>query len=68
MSMLSVQKIEEAIAGLTPEQRDELLLWVEQHYLQSVDERLAEDLSAGRLDDRLERALAADTAGKTRAL
>ena len=65
---MSVQKIEKAIAGLTPAQRDELLLWVEQHYSHPMDERLAKDLSAGRLDDRLERALSADRAGKTRAL
>ena len=67
-SLATVQEIEQAISGLTPKQRAELLLWVDEQFSTTVDELVREDLLAGRFDDRLDLALAEDAPGKTRAL
>ena len=66
--MTTVQEIEQAITELTPEQKDELLVWMDEHYAQLIDDRLQADLLSGRFDDRLARALADDRAGRTRLL
>ncbi len=68
MSLSTVQDIERAIAALSPQEREELLTWVDQLYPQPIDVRLKEDLRAGRLDERIDRALSDHHAGRTRPL
>ena len=64
----AVQDIERAIDALTPQQREELYLWFDQHYPLPIDAQLAADLDAGRIDDRINHALADHKAGRTRSL
>jgi hypothetical protein len=64
----TVQEIERAIDALTPQQLEELYLWLDQRYSQPIDAQLKADLEAGRIDDRLNRALADHKAGNTRPL
>jgi hypothetical protein len=66
--MQSVQDIEQAIDALTPEQMDELFQWLDRHHPQPIDAQLKVDLDAGRLDNRIARALADHKAGKTEPL
>jgi len=66
--MQSVQDIERAIDALTPEQMEELYLWLDRRHLQPIDAQLKADLEAGRLDDRIARALADHKAGRTEPL
>ncbi len=68
MHLSTVQEIERAIDALTPQQRDELYQWIDQHYPQPIDEQLKRDLEAGRIDDRIHRALADHKAGRTQSL
>jgi hypothetical protein len=53
-----VQQIERAIDALTPEQREQLYLWLEEHYLQPRDTQLKPAIDAGRFDERIARAIA----------
>jgi DNA-directed RNA polymerase specialized sigma24 family protein len=64
----TVQDIERAIDGLTPEQREELYLWLDQNYPQPIDAQLKAGLDAGRIDDRINRALADHKDGRTQPL
>lgn len=65
MDLNTVQKIEHAIDALTPEQRDELYVWLDEHYLHSGDIRLKAAIQLGRFDDRIARAVADHQTGKT---
>ena len=66
--MSTIQEIERAIDALTPEQIDELYHWLDQHHPQAIDAQLKADLEAGRIDDRISRALADHKAEKTEPL
>jgi len=66
--MDTVQEIERAIDSLTPEQREELFAWLDQHHSEPIDARLKADLEAGRIDNRIRRAVADHQSGKTRVL
>ena len=68
MDLNTVQKIEHAIDALTPEQRDELYVWLDEHYLQPSDIQLKAAIDAGRFDERIARALADQKAGRTEPL
>ena len=68
MRLDTVQEIERAIDALTPQQLEELCLWLDQHYPQPIDAQLRADLEAGRIDDRINRALADHKAGSTQPL
>jgi hypothetical protein len=50
---------------LTPEQIEDLYLWLDEHHAQAIDAPLKADLEAGRMDDRIQRALAGHKAGNT---
>ena len=63
-----MQEIERAIDALTPEQREELYAWFDEHYLQSGDMQLKAAIDAGRFDDRIARAIADHKAGSTEPL
>ena len=66
--MNTIQEIERAIDALTPQQMEELCAWIDQHHPQPIDGRLQAVLDAGRIDDRINRALADHKAGNTRLL
>jgi len=68
MSLDAVREIERAIGALTPPELEELYTWLDQHYPLPIDAQLKEDLDAGRIDDRISRALADRKAGNTRPL
>ncbi len=68
MSSANVQDIERAIAALTPQELEELYAWLDDYANRSIDAQLKSDLDAGRLDDRIQRALADHQAGKTQPL
>ncbi len=65
MRLDNIQEIERAIDSLTPHQIEELYLWLDQHHPQPIDAQLKADLNAGRIDDRIDRALADHKVGKT---
>jgi hypothetical protein len=66
--MNTVHEIERAIDALTPQQMEELYEWLDQRHPQPIDAQLKADLDAGRIDDRINRALADHKAGNTQAL
>jgi hypothetical protein len=72
MRLDTVQEIERAIDALTPQQMEELYVWLEQDHPQPIDAQLKADLDAGRIDDRIDdrinRALADHQAGNTQPL
>jgi len=68
MDLNRVQEIERAIDALTPEQREQLYLWLDEHYLQPGDIQLKAAIDAGRFDDRIARAIADHKAGRTKPL
>ena len=64
--MNTVLEIERAISALSPNELDELYTWMDQNC--AIDVQLKTDLDAGRIDDRIARALADHRAGNTHAL
>jgi hypothetical protein len=60
MHLNTVQEIERAIDALTPQQIEELYVWLDQRHPQPIDAQLKADLDAGRIDDRINRALPAN--------
>ena len=68
MHLNTIQEIERAIDALTPQQIEELYVWLDQRHPQPIDAQLKADLDAGRIDDRINRALADHKAGNTQPL
>ena len=68
MHLNTVQEIERAIEALTPQQIEELYAWLDQRHPQLIDVQLKADLDAGRIDDRINRALADHKGGSTQPL
>jgi hypothetical protein len=68
MGLMTVQEIERAIDALTPEQREELYIWLDQQYLHSPDIQLKAAIDAGRFDERISRGVADHKAGRTEPL
>jgi hypothetical protein len=68
MHLNTLREIERAIDGLTPQQIEELYAWLDQRHPQPIDVQLKADLGAGRIDDRINRALVDHKAGNTRPL
>jgi hypothetical protein len=64
--MNTVLEIERAISALSPSELDELYAWMEQNC--PIDVQIKTDLDAGRIDDRIARALADHRAGNTQPL
>jgi hypothetical protein len=62
----TVLEIERAISSLSANELDELYTWMEQNY--PIDVQLKSDLDAGRIDDRIARALADHRSGNTQPL
>jgi hypothetical protein len=61
--MNTALEIERAIGALSPNEVDELYTWMDQN--SPIDVQLKTDLDAGRIDDRIARALADHRAGNT---
>jgi hypothetical protein len=68
MSSNTVQEIERAIGALTPRELEELYVWLDQHCPQPIDAQIKSDLDAGRIDERINRALTDHKAGKIQPL
>lgn len=68
MGLTTIHDIERAIDALTPEQREELYQWLDEHYLQPSDVQLKAAIDAGRFDDHIARAIADHKAGRTEPL
>lgn len=68
MQLNTLREIERAIDALTPQQREELSLWLDEHYPRPIDMQLKADLEAGGIDDRINRAIADHKAGRTQPL
>ena len=65
----TVKDIETAIEKLTPQEYDDLREWLDQYNQpQPIDIQLKSDLEAGKLDDRIRRAVADHKAGRTEPL
>ena len=47
---MSIEEIEEAITRLPTKDVAELMAWLEEYHAQLWDQRIEEDLEAGRLD------------------
>ncbi len=64
-----MKEIETAIEKLTPQECEQLRDWLESvNEPQPIDAQLKADLEAGRIDARIERALADHKAGRTQPL
>ena len=63
--MNTVHEIERAIDALTPQQIEELYVWLDQRHPQPIDAQLKAAIDAGRFDDRIARAVADHKAGRT---
>lgn len=68
MTPSPVKDIERAIQGLTLQEIEELYAWLEEHYPQPIDARMKADLTAGRLDAAIDRALEDEENSRTRPL
>jgi Spy/CpxP family protein refolding chaperone len=68
MDLNTVQQIERAIDALTPEQREQLYLWLDEHYMPPGNIQLKAAIDAGRFDERIARAVADHRAGRTEPL
>ena len=66
--MSSIEEIERAIDELSPEQIQELYIWLDEHHPHSIDARLQSDLAAGRLDRAIQEALEDEKAGRVQPL
>ncbi len=66
--MRTVEEIERAIEALSPDQIEDLQVWLDERHPQPIDLRLKADLDAGRMDNLIHRALADYNAGNTRLL
>lgn len=68
MNLNTVQEIERAIGDLTPQELEELYLWLDQHHPQPMDARIQSDLAAGRLDKAIQCALKDEKNGRVQPL
>lgn len=68
MTQNAIKEIERAIKALTPREIEELYVWLDQHYPHPIDTRVQSDLSAGRLDSAIQRALDDEKNGRVRPL
>lgn len=69
MTAKRVEEIERAIGTLTQEELEELRVWLEEYAgPRPIDERIAKDLTDGRLDSVIESAITEHKQGRTRPL
>ena len=63
-----VQEIERAIGALAPSELEKLYAWLKHYGPHPIDLQLETDIAAGRIDDRIKRAIADGEAGQPRPL
>jgi hypothetical protein len=69
MSAKRVQEIEQAIGTLTPEELEQLRLWLDEYAgPRELDRKIEADLAAGRLDGAVQGALNDEKKGPIRPL
>ena len=69
MTAKRVEEIERAIGNLTQEELEELRVWLDEYAgPRPIDQRIAKDLTDGRLDSVVESAIAEHKQGRTRPL
>jgi hypothetical protein len=68
MALSKVQEIERAIRALQPREFEELYSWLDENCPQPLDTHLRSDLTAGRLDKAIHRALDDEGSGRVRPL
>jgi hypothetical protein len=66
--MTKVDEIQRAVAKLAPEELATFRAWFEVFEAEQFDERIARDLSGGKLDAVADEALATHRAGRSREL
>ena len=66
--MTTVEQLERAIEGLSPEERASFRAWFEAWDAAEWDRQIEADVAAGKLDALAEKALAVHRAGRSRAL
>ena len=66
--MTKLEKIEQQIAALTPEELRRLTRWLREFRARQFDDQIERDIKAGKLDELGQRALAAHKAGRTKPL
>jgi hypothetical protein len=68
MGLSTVQEIERAIRALKPRELEELYSWLDENCPQPLDTRVQSDLTAGRLDKAIHRALDDENHGRVQPL
>jgi hypothetical protein len=68
MGLSTVQEIERAIRALKPRELEELCSWLDENWPQPLDTHVQSDLTAGRLDKAIHRALDDENNGRVRPL
>jgi hypothetical protein len=68
MGLSTVQEIERAIRALKPRELEELRSWLDGNCPQSLDNRIRSDLTTGRLDNAIHRALGDEDNGRVQPL
>jgi hypothetical protein len=66
--MTSVEDIEKAIKKLAPRELDRLRAWFEEFQAERFDDKIAQDVQAGKLDHLAEQATADFRKGRAREL
>jgi hypothetical protein len=61
---MSIQELEDAIRGLSPEEFARLALWLDEYRAEQWDRQIEADIRAGRLDESGRRADADFEAGR----
>ena len=68
MGLSTVQEIERAIRALKPRELEELYSWLDENCPQPLDTRVQTDLTEGRLDKAIHRALDDENHGRVQPL
>ena len=68
MGLTTIKDIERAIGTLTSQEIEELYAWLDEHHPHPMDTRVQTDLSVGRLDKAIRRALDDEKNGRVQPL
>ncbi len=68
MGLSTIQEIERAIRALKPRELEELYSWLDENCPQPLDTRVESDLTTGRLDKAIHRALDDESNGRVQSL
>jgi len=65
---MNVEKLEEAVTDLSPDELDSFAIWFEKYLAEQWDQKIESDAKAGRLDHLIEKAHRDDEKGRTQPL